>query len=343
MSTSLLAYIPSPPRGVIDLGPVPLRAYALFIIVGIVVAVWWGDRRWVARGGAPGTVADVAVWAVPFGLIGGRLYHVATDHEKYFGAGRNPVDALKIWEGGLGIWGAVILGGVGAWFGCRRKGIPLPALADAVGAPIVVAQAIGRLGNYFNQELYGRATTLPWGLEIFPRVDSSGRLDDLNGVAPGGAQPVAIVHPTFLYELLWNLLVAAVVVWADRRLRLGHGRAFALYVAGYCLGRLGIELLRDDPATTLLGVRINVYTAAILFVAGVTYVLLARKGREDPAALDPTGLDSSGLDSSGLDSSGLDSSGRSSAADPAQGATTTGGSAAGSTGRSTGDRADRTP
>ena len=287
MSTSVLAYFPSPPQGVWQLGPFPLRAYALFIITGIVVAVWWGEKRWVARGGAQGTISDIAIWAVPFGLVGGRLYHVATDNEKYFGAGKNPLNALRIWDGGLGIWGAVLLGGVGAWIACRRKGIPLPALADAIGAPIVVAQAIGRIGNYFNQELYGRATTLPWGLEIFPRVDSLGRPDDLNGVVPDGAAAVAVVQPTFLYELLWNLVVAAVVVWADRRFRLGHGRAFALYVAGYCVGRFGVELLRDDPATLVAGVRINVFTAAAVFVAAVVYLLVAPKGREDPASLSP--------------------------------------------------------
>lgn len=288
MSTSVLAYFPSPPQGVWQLGPFPLRAYALFIITGIVVAVWWGEKRWVARGGEKGTISDIAIWAVPFGLVGGRLYHVATDNEKYFGAGKNPLNALRIWDGGLGIWGAVLLGGVGAWIACRRKGIPLPALADAIGAPIVVAQAIGRIGNYFNQELYGRATTLPWGLEIFPRVDSLGRPDDLNGVVPDGAAAVAVVQPTFLYELLGNLVVAAVVVWADRRFRLGHGRAFALYVAGYCVGRFGVELLRDDPATLVAGVRINVFTAAAVFVAAVVYLLVAPKGREDRASLSPS-------------------------------------------------------
>lgn len=286
-TVAVLAYIPSPSRGVLQLGPLPLRAYALFIITGIVVAVWWGDKRWVARGGEQGMVADVAIFAVPFGLVGGRLYHVATDYQKYFGPGKNPVDALKIWQGGLGIWGAVLLGGVGAWIACRRKGVPLPAFADAIGAPIVVAQAIGRLGNYFNQELYGRSTTMPWGLEIFQRLDSAGRPDELNGSVPPGSVPIAIVHPTFLYELLWNLLVAVIVVWADRRFRLGHGRAFALYVAGYCVGRLGVELMRDDPATTIAGIRINVYTSVVVFLGAAAYVALARRGREDPMLLRP--------------------------------------------------------
>ncbi|MGV9240589.1 prolipoprotein diacylglyceryl transferase family protein, partial [Streptomyces nigra] len=153
-----LAYIPSPSRGVIHLGPIPLRGYAFCIIIGVFVAVWLGNRRWVARGGRAGTVADIAVWAVPFGLIGGRLYHVITDYELYFSEGRDWVDAFKIWEGGLGIWGAIALGAVGAWIGCRRRGIPLPAYADAVAPGIALAQALGRWGNWFNQELYGRRT-----------------------------------------------------------------------------------------------------------------------------------------------------------------------------------------
>ncbi|WP_371856862.1 prolipoprotein diacylglyceryl transferase [Gandjariella thermophila] len=286
-SGAVLAYIPSPDRGVWHLGPIPLRAYALCIIVGIVVAIWWGERRFAARGGERGTITDVAVFAVPFGLVGGRLYHVATDHDKYFGPDKNPLDALKVWNGGLGIWGAIALGAVGAWIACRRKGIPLPAVADAVAPGIVVAQAIGRLGNFFNQELYGGPTTLPWGLEVFRRVDPATGLDDpLNGVAIDHT-PVAIVHPTFLYELLWNLGVAALVVWADRRFRLGHGRAFALYVAGYTAGRFWIELMRADEATHVLGVRINVITSAVVFLGAVGYFLAARtRGpREDLAAL----------------------------------------------------------
>lgn len=279
--------IPSPPRGVWEIGPVPVRAYALCIIAGIIVAIWWGERRWQARGGSPGFVIDVAVWAVPFGLIGGRLYHVITDAHRYFGEGRNPLDAVKIWDGGLGIWGAIALGGVGAWIACRRRGVPLPAFADAIAPGIVVAQAIGRLGNYFNQELYGGPTDLPWGLIIYERVDPDNPLitDRLGGVSNGVVE--AVVHPTFLYELLWNLAVAAVVVWADRRFRLGHGRAFALYVAGYTLGRTWIELMRTDPATHVFGVRINVWVSLLVFVGAVVYMIVARKrgDREPPEVL----------------------------------------------------------
>ncbi|AWZ23011.1 prolipoprotein diacylglyceryl transferase [Rhodococcus pyridinivorans] len=284
-TATVLAYLPSPPQGVWYLGPVALRAYALCIIVGIVVAIFWGDRRWIARGGEPGTVLDIAVWAVPFGLIGGRLYHVLTDWPKYFGEGADPLDALKIWQGGLGIWGAVALGGVGAWIGCRRRGIPLPAFGDALAPGILLAQAIGRLGNWFNQELYGRETTVPWGLEIYERRTDSGLTgpDLIDGVSTG--EVVAVVHPAFLYELLWNLLVVLLLVLVDRRFRIGHGRLFALYVAGYCAGRFWIELMRSDPATVIAGIRINLFTSAIVFVLAVAYVVLARKGREAPEDL----------------------------------------------------------
>jgi prolipoprotein diacylglyceryl transferase len=287
VASAVLAYIPSPDRGVWYLGPVPIRAYALCIIAGIVVAVVWGERRFVARGGAAGTVTDVAVFAVPFGLIGGRLYHVATDWPTYFGPGGDPVKALEIWEGGLGIWGAIALGAVGAWIGCRRRGVPLPLFADAVAPGIIVAQAIGRLGNYFNQELYGAPTELPWGLEIYRRVDpGTGLADPLGGVAVDH-NPVEIVQPTFLYELILNLLVAALVVWADRRFRLGHGRAFAVYVAGYTLGRFFIEQMRTDQATRVFGdIRINVVVSVVVFIGAVIYIAVAPKGREElpPAA-----------------------------------------------------------
>jgi phosphatidylglycerol---prolipoprotein diacylglyceryl transferase len=279
-----LASIPSPDRGVWFLGPVPIRAYALCIIAAILVAILWGERRWQARGGQAGEVTDIAVFAVPFGLVGGRLYHVATDWEKYFGPGGDPLGALKVWQGGLGIWGAVALGGLGAWIGCRRRGIPLPALADALAPTIVAAQAIGRLGNYFNQELYGGPTSLPWGLQIRDRVNPvTGLPDPLNGIAQG--PPVATVQPTFLYEMLWDLGVAAFVVWADRRFRLGHGRAFALYAAGYTAGRAWIELMRVDRATMVFGLRINVITSAVVFLGAVLYLTLAPRGREDPETL----------------------------------------------------------
>jgi prolipoprotein diacylglyceryl transferase len=280
VATVVLAAIPSPDRGVWYLGPVPIRAYALCIIAGIVIAVLWGERRFVARGGEPGTVTDIAVFAVPFGLVGGRLYHVATDWRTYFGPGGNPIEALYIWQGGLGIWGAIALGAVGAWIGCRRRGVPLPVFADAVAPGIVAAQAVGRLGNWFNQELYGAPTDLPWGLQIYERVNPvTGMPDNLEGVSTG--QVLYTVHPTFLYELLWNLAVAGLVVWADRRFKLGHGRAFAVYVAAYTAGRFWIEQMRTDDATRVFGdIRINVVVSALVFLGAVLYIALVRKPRE---------------------------------------------------------------
>ncbi len=283
---TLPTYFPSPSQGVWHLGPLPIRAYALFIIAGIVVALVIGDRRWEARGGRRGVIYDIALWAVPFGLVGGRLYHLATDWRTYWGPGGAGIGAaLRIWDGGLGIWGAVALGGVGAWIGCRRRGIPLPAFADAIAPGIILAQAIGRLGNYFNQELYGRETTLPWGLEIFYRRDPSGYIDphSLDGVSTG--QVALVVQPTFLYELIWNVLIFVVLIYADRRFRLGHGRLFALYVAGYCLGRFGVELLRDDTATHIAGIRINSFTSTFVFIGAVVYLMVAPKGREAPESL----------------------------------------------------------
>jgi prolipoprotein diacylglyceryl transferase len=262
----ILASIPSPSRGVWHLGPVPIRAYALCIIVGIVVAVLVTQRRWSARGGRVDDVLDISLWAVPFGIVGGRLYHVITDPELYFAAGKQPIKALYIWDGGLGIWGAVALGAVGAWIGCRRRGVALSAFADAVAPGLVLAQAIGRFGNYFNQELFGGPSTLPWAL----RIDAAYR--------PADTPDVATYHPTFLYESLWCVGVFFLLIWAEKRFRLGYGRLFALYVAAYTLGRVWIEALRVDHANRILGLRLNIWTSIVIFAAAVAFLLLARKG-----------------------------------------------------------------
>jgi len=277
-----LASFPSPSDGVWNLGPVPVRAYALFIIAGIFLAIWLGERRWVTRGGHPGDVTEVATWMVPFGIVGGRIYHVVTSPQAYFGDGGEPVKALYIWEGGLGIWGAIAFGGVGAWIGCRRRGIPLPAFGDALAPGIVLAQALGRMGNYFNQELYGRVTDLPWAVEI----DREHR--------PDATLELATYHPTFIYELFWDVGVAVLVIWADRRFRLGHGRAFALYVAAYTVGRGWIEGLRVDPANDVLGLRLNEWTSLVVFLGAVTYIVLSarlRPGRETPEELEAARTD----------------------------------------------------
>ena len=277
--------LPSPSQGVWHLGPLPVRAYALAIILGVVAAVWIGERRWVARGGVKGQVGDLAIWAVPFGLVGARAYHVATDHALYFGPGKHALDALKIWHGGLGIWGAIMGGLLGAWLYCRRRGILLPPLADALAPGLLVAQAIGRFGNYFNQELYGRPTTLPWGLQIDAQHYPSGRT----------FPPGTLFHPTFLYEALWNLAGMALLIYLDRRFRLGHGRVFALYVMIYTAGRGWIETFRIDTIelNNVLGLRWGVWMSIVLFVLGAAYFVWSsrrRPGREPTPYADPAAV-----------------------------------------------------
>jgi prolipoprotein diacylglyceryl transferase len=280
----IVASIPSPDQGVWNLGPLPLRAYALLIVAGIILAVWLGNRRYVARGGSPTTVTDIAIWAVPFGIVGGRLYHVISDHQLYFGpTGAGWMAALRIWDGGLGIWGAVAFGALGAWIGARRAGVLLPPIADAIAPGIALAQALGRFGNWFNQELFGAPTDLPWGLEI----DVAHR--------PAGYEQYATFHPTFLYEALWMIGVALVLIWLDRRYQLGHGRVFALYVMLYCSGRIWIEALRIDTANHVLGLRLNVWTALLVGIGAFAYLVISsrmRPGRETvltrgPAAEEP--------------------------------------------------------
>jgi prolipoprotein diacylglyceryl transferase len=272
--------LPSPTQGVWNVGPLPLRAYALCILAGIVVAIWVGDRRWRARGGRAGTILDIAAWAVPFGIVGGRLYHVITSWQPYFGPGGHPVQALYIWEGGLGIWGAISLGGVGAYIGARRAGILMPPLADALAPGIVLAQAIGRWGNWFNNELYGAPTNLPWGLQIHRWDQAAGHAV----VGPDG-KPVVLgtFQPTFLYESLWDAGTAAVLILLDRRFRIGHGRLFALYVLIYTLGRGWIEALRVDPANHVLGLRLNIWTSILVGLGALIYIIVSARrhpGRE---------------------------------------------------------------
>jgi prolipoprotein diacylglyceryl transferase len=263
-------FIPSPPPewSQFSLGPLTIHAYALFILAGIFFAIWLTTKRWVERGGDAEVVADIAIWAIPFGIIGGRIYHVISTPGPYFGADGNPVDALKIWEGGLGIWGAVALGVVGAWIGCKRKGVSLLAFLDSVAPAVLIAQAIGRLGNWFNQELFGAPTTLPWGLSIDPQF------------RPAGFEQYETFHPTFLYEMLWALAGAALIIALDRKWQLYGGRVFWLYVLVYTSGRLWIEALRIDTAVKVGGLRINVWVSiAVLALAIFMFLWLGRRQR----------------------------------------------------------------
>ncbi|WP_062466262.1 prolipoprotein diacylglyceryl transferase [Demequina maris] len=268
--------IPSPPIewSSFSVGPLTIHAYALWILLGILVALWLTTRRWVERGGDPEVVGDIAFWAIPFGIIGGRLYHVITTPAPYWGPDGNPWDALKIWNGGLGIWGAVALGALGAWIGARRAGVSFTAFADSAAPAVLIAQAIGRMGNYFNQELFGRPTDLPWALEIDP------------GFRPDGYEQFATFHPTFLYEMVWNLAGAALIIYLDRRLRLYGGRVFWLYVMVYVSGRLWIEHVRIDDAVHILGLRINEWVS-IIVLAGSTAAFAALGWRQRKAAQRP--------------------------------------------------------
>ena len=270
--THAVLSLPSPSTNVWHIGAFPLRAYALCIIAGIIVAMIIATRRWQARGGTADSMEMMVVVGVPFGIVGARLYHVITDYQLYFGPGRQPLNALKIWEGGLGLWGAIAFGVLGGYLVARRRKIAFPAVLDAVAPAILVAQAIGRLGNWFNQELFGRPTTLPWALEIAPQY------------RPPGFAQFATFHPTFLYEMLWDLAAAAVLVWLDRRFRLGHGKVFALYVVLYTAGRFWIEALRIDTVNEIGGFRLNNYTSLLGFVIALIWLIWLirnRPGREE--------------------------------------------------------------
>jgi prolipoprotein diacylglyceryl transferase len=274
MTTSLVLSIPSPSSGVWHLGPLPLRAYAFGIIIGALLALWIGEKRFTARGGRSGLIGDVAIWAIPFGIVGARIYHVATDPELYFGAGRDAIQALYIWEGGLGIWGGIGGGAIGAWIACRRYDVHFSAVADALAPGLLVAQAVGRLGNYANQELFGKPTDLPWGLEI-DRVHR-----------PSGYEQFATFHPTFLYEMLWNLAAAGLLILIDRRFKLTAGRAFALYVMLYTAGRVWIEMLRIDTVNHLGPFRLNVWTSIVMFALATAYFIARRRATEGSQAFD---------------------------------------------------------
>jgi prolipoprotein diacylglyceryl transferase len=268
-----LAEIPSPTHGVWHLGPLPIRAYALCIVLGILAACVVTEIRMRRRGAPPYAVLDVAVWAVPAGIIGARIYHVITSPDDYFGSGGNPLAALYIWKGGLGIWGAVAGGALGAWFACRRMGIPFSFVADAAAVGLPIAQAIGRWGNWFNNELFGGPTSLPWGLKVYEWNAETGSAQT---DASGSPIEKGVFHPTFLYESLWCVGVAVLVWLVDRRYKLGRGRAFALYVMAYTVGRFWIELMRSDPAHSFLDLRVNGWVSILVFLGALLYFLRVR-------------------------------------------------------------------
>ncbi|RNL51967.1 prolipoprotein diacylglyceryl transferase [Arthrobacter oryzae] len=259
-------FFPSPVASAIQLGPLTIRFYALAILAGIVVGVWLTARRLRDRGGTTSQTLDIVTWAVPFGIVGGRIYHVITDNQLYFGPGRDPWGAFRIWEGGLGIWGAVALGLVGALIGARRAHVPFAAFVDAAAPGLLIAQGLGRWGNWFNNELYGEPTDLPWKLQIHAMDPVTGQA--LTGT-DGTPQVLGYFHPTFLYESLWVLAAALLLIFLDRRYTLGAGSVFALYIVLYTAGRFAFELMRSDPANLILGLRVNTWVAGLLFLAGL--------------------------------------------------------------------------
>ena len=283
---ALASEIPSPTQSVWYVGPVPVRAYAMCILAGIIVAVWLTERRLVAKGAPAGAAVDISAWAVPFGIIGGRLYHVITDNHLYFGPGKNPWDAFKIYEGGLGIWGAIALGALGAWIGCRRSDVDFRDFIDAAAPGVAITQAMGRFGNWFNNELHGAPTDLPWRLRVYEFDQGAGR-----AVVGADGNPIVLgyFHPTFLYEALWNLALAGLLVLYERR-RPGArpGTLFALYVGGYGLGRLWVEALRIDDATRLAGMRVNIWVSLLAITASIVAlaVLHHRQRRAAPPTND---------------------------------------------------------
>jgi prolipoprotein diacylglyceryl transferase len=270
----LTASIPSPDISYIDLGPFRLHFYAIFILIGVVLAVLFTGRRIRASGFKGGEAIDIALWAVPFGIVGARLYHVVTHPGDYFYPGADLLKVLYVWEGGIAIFGAVVFGLVGIWIGARRTKIPFLVFLDALAPGMLIAQAVGRIGNYFNQELFGSPTTLPWGLQIDPSSPAF----------PAGFPEDTLFHPLFLYELLWNLVGAATIllveraVFRDRRPRPGTGLSLGLYLVWYGIGRAWFEWLRLDPTELLVaGVKINLLTALAAAVVGILIIVNARR------------------------------------------------------------------
>lgn len=255
-NTRMLSFIPSPPVNGFHIGPLFVHAYGLAYVFAVIAAVTITVRRWEARGGERQIVYDVALWAFPAGLIGGRLYFLATSWNEVQPHWWGP---FAVWKGGMGIWGGIAAGTLAGLWVLRRRGANISVFMDAAAPALLVAQAIGRVGNYFNQELFGGPTTLPWALEISPAH------------RPAGYAQYSTFHPTFLYELLWNLLLAGALVWLGRRGRVRAPGLFALYVAGYSFARIGEELLRVDPAHHILGLRLNFYGATILCLTGIAW------------------------------------------------------------------------
>lgn len=267
--------IPSPPLdwNAFHLGPLTIHVYALCLLAGMVAAAVITHRRLVPRGASPEAVLDITLWAIPLGIVGARIYHVLTHTGDYFGPGHDLLDVVRIWDGGNALYGSLLGGALGAWIGCRRAGLRLWSFADALAPGMLVAQAVGRLGNYVNHELFGSPTTLPWGLEI----------DPASSMWPDGVAAGTLFHPLFLYEMLWNLVGAGLLLLLDRRFHLRWGRLFGLYLVWYGLGRSWLETIRIDPTTdSYLGLPANVVTSGIMILLGLTLFVVQGQRHPEP-------------------------------------------------------------
>ena len=288
MNSLIFLAIPSPDVSYIELGPLRIHFYALFILAGIIVALVLTESRLRSRGAESGIALDISLWAIPLGILGGRFFHVVTHPNDYFFAGADLLAVFRIWEGGLAIYGALMFGALGAAIGARAAGIKFTSYLDAVAPGVLLAQAVGRWGNYFNNELFGTPTDLPWGLQI----------DSSNPAYPAGLPEGVLFHPTFLYESIWSLAGVALLLAADQRFNLRWGKMMGLYLVYYSVGRVWIEAIRIDPSEIFLGLRINIWSAIAGIAIGIAIIVVQSRrhpGLEDtvykpgrqPATLDP--------------------------------------------------------
>ena len=274
MKNIILISIPSPDVSYIELGPLRIHFYAMFILAGIVLALILTESRLRSRGAESGIALDISLWAIPLGILGGRFFHVVTHPNDYFFPGADLLAVFRIWEGGLAIYGALIFGALGAAIGARAAGIKFTSYLDAVAPGVLLAQAVGRWGNYFNNELFGTPTDLPWGLEISSN----------NPAYPAGLPEGVLFHPTFLYESIWSLAGVALLLAADRKFNLRWGKMMGLYLVYYSIGRVWIESIRIDPSEILLGLRVNIWSAIAGIALGLAIILIQSKrhpGLED--------------------------------------------------------------
>jgi prolipoprotein diacylglyceryl transferase len=274
MNSLIFLAIPSPDVSYIELGPLRIHFYALFILAGIILALVLTESRLRTRGAESGIALDISLWAIPLGILGGRFFHVVTHPNDYFFPGADLLAVFRIWEGGLAIYGALMFGALGAAIGARAAGIKFTSYLDAVAPGVLLAQAVGRWGNYFNNELFGTPTDLPWGLQI----------DSSNPAYPAGLPEGVLFHPTFLYESIWSLAGVALLLAADQRFNLRWGKMMGLYLVYYSVGRVWIEAIRIDPSEIFLGLRINIWSAIAGIAIGIAIIVLQSRrhpGLED--------------------------------------------------------------